>query len=217
MSVASRRKREREERRQLILDAAKKLFFSKGFDGTRMSEVAAEAELSKGTLYLYFKNKDDLVLALSAEVLGTVVVRLQGILADESQTGLDCLGSMMAAYAETAIAHEQQFRTAAVWMASGYQVDTTAPCFALHREQIESILGCWVGAIERGIGDGSVRAGLDPMQTASQLWGGLFGLIQIRINFEELNRRIPKPIDRDQLIAGYIDIVRAGLRAEVTT
>lgn len=44
----------------MILDAAERLYFGKGIDTTTMDEVAEAAELSKGTLYLYFKNKDDL-------------------------------------------------------------------------------------------------------------------------------------------------------------
>jgi AcrR family transcriptional regulator len=216
MSVASRRKREREERRQVILDAAKKLFFAKGFEETRMDEVAAEAELSKGTLYLYFKNKDDLVLALSAEVLGSAIEALEAIFTDDSLDGLDCITRMMATYGDHAVAHQRQFRTAAVWIASGYQVDTTAPCFAKHRAQIERILELWVMALQRGLDDQSIRADVSPMETAVQLWGGLFGIIQVRINFDEIQRRVPKAVERDALIPGYIDIVRAGLRAEVT-
>ena len=54
----------REERRQQILDAAEKVFFSKGVAAATMDEVAAEAELSKGTLYLYFKSKDEIILSI---------------------------------------------------------------------------------------------------------------------------------------------------------
>ena len=52
MGIAERREREREQRRNTILDAAETVFFSKGINLATMDEVAEEAELSKGTLYL---------------------------------------------------------------------------------------------------------------------------------------------------------------------
>ena len=65
MGIQERREREKEQRRNEILDAAEKVFFSKGFNNATMDEVAETAELSKGTLYLYFKNKEDLYFAIT--------------------------------------------------------------------------------------------------------------------------------------------------------
>lgn len=56
MGTTERKKREKERRRNTIIDAAEKVIFSKGLDQSTMTEIAQEAELSKGTLYLYFKN-----------------------------------------------------------------------------------------------------------------------------------------------------------------
>ncbi len=53
-----------EERREQITEAATKVFAEKGFDKARMTDIAEEAELSKGALYLYFKNKDAIITHL---------------------------------------------------------------------------------------------------------------------------------------------------------
>jgi AcrR family transcriptional regulator len=53
-----------EERKGQILNAAEEVFTSKGFDEARMDDIAEETGLSKGTLYLYFKSKDDLIIAI---------------------------------------------------------------------------------------------------------------------------------------------------------
>jgi len=53
-----------EERKGQILNAAEEVFTSKGFDEARMDDIAEETGLSKGTLYLYFKSKDDLIFAI---------------------------------------------------------------------------------------------------------------------------------------------------------
>ena len=47
-----------------IIDAALKVFAAKGFYNTRISEIAREANVADGTIYLYFKNKDDILISL---------------------------------------------------------------------------------------------------------------------------------------------------------
>ncbi|MBN2539395.1 MAG: TetR/AcrR family transcriptional regulator [Deltaproteobacteria bacterium] len=69
MGSRERRQREKEQRRSQILDTARKLLFKKGIDATSMNQIAKNAELSVGTLYLYFKNKESLFAALQEEGL----------------------------------------------------------------------------------------------------------------------------------------------------
>lgn len=69
MGIQERKLREKELRRQQILDAAKLVFSAKGFNRATMEEIAGEAELSPGTLYLYFKNKEELHTSLSIDIL----------------------------------------------------------------------------------------------------------------------------------------------------
>ena len=65
MGIQERKERERERRRQQIIVAAKKVFSEKGFNKATMDDIAGEAELSPGTLYLYFKNKEELYLVVA--------------------------------------------------------------------------------------------------------------------------------------------------------
>ena len=62
MGISDRKKREKEQRKTQIIEAAENLFYLKGYSATTMQEIADMAELSKGTLYLYFKNKEELLL-----------------------------------------------------------------------------------------------------------------------------------------------------------
>jgi AcrR family transcriptional regulator len=59
-----------EERTNQILDAAEQVFTRKGLDDARMDDIAEQTGLSKGTLYLYFKSKDDLVIAILNRIFG---------------------------------------------------------------------------------------------------------------------------------------------------
>ncbi len=77
MGTADRRERERRRRRQEILDAARGLFWTHGFAGTTMPQVARQAELAPGTLYLYFPSKDALYAELLVEGYDRLLERLQ--------------------------------------------------------------------------------------------------------------------------------------------
>jgi AcrR family transcriptional regulator len=79
MGIQERKKRERERRRQQIIVAAKRVFSEKGFSKSTMEDIAREAELSPGTLYLYFKNKDELYASLSLRILQYLNIRLEDV------------------------------------------------------------------------------------------------------------------------------------------
>ena len=64
MSIAERKEREKEQRRNDIINAAEKLFFSRGYDNVSMDDIAKDVELNKATLYLYFKNKEALYFTI---------------------------------------------------------------------------------------------------------------------------------------------------------
>jgi len=61
MQKELRKEKEKEFKQNLITDAARKLFIEKGFDETTMDDIAREAGFAKGTVYLYFKSKNELM------------------------------------------------------------------------------------------------------------------------------------------------------------
>ena len=77
MGLEERRQREKERRRDDIINSANRLFFQKGFDGVSMEEIANEIELSKSTLYFYFKDKESLYFAIvnrGVKILNLIIV-----------------------------------------------------------------------------------------------------------------------------------------------
>ncbi len=86
MGIQERKRRERRRRRRQIMIAAKRVFSIKGFTKTTMEDIAREAELSPGTLYLYFKNKDELYASLSVEILEHLYNQLKRVYGQESQS-----------------------------------------------------------------------------------------------------------------------------------
>ncbi len=78
MTSSERREREKAQRRQEILDAARQVFFERGFHSPTMDDVAAQAEISKGTIYLYFESKETILAHLLLEGLNLLLVQLEG-------------------------------------------------------------------------------------------------------------------------------------------
>jgi len=79
MGIQERKEREKERRRQQIIVAAKRVFSEKGFNKSTMEDIASEAELSPGTLYLYFKNKEELYASLSLRILQYLHIRVDHV------------------------------------------------------------------------------------------------------------------------------------------
>ncbi|MDY6791837.1 MAG: TetR/AcrR family transcriptional regulator [Thermodesulfobacteriota bacterium] len=84
MGIKERKEREKERRKQQITVAAKKVFSDKGFNRATMDDIANEAELSPGTLYLYFKNKEELYASLSVRILQYLQIRVDQIVKEEN-------------------------------------------------------------------------------------------------------------------------------------
>ncbi len=74
-----------EERRNQILEAAMAVFARQGFDQARMDDIAQEAGLSKGALYLYYKSKDAIISAILQFLFSQAMKKLRGFLENEEQ------------------------------------------------------------------------------------------------------------------------------------
>jgi len=114
MTISERREREKERRRNEIINAAETLFFVKGFEAVTLDEIAEKAELSKGTLYLYFKNKMDIYFAIACRglelMLGLFAEAVKG-----QSNGLQRVRAIGEAYHRFFSAHNDYFQTVVFW------------------------------------------------------------------------------------------------------
>ena len=70
-------RRKSDDKRQRILQAAARVFARKGYHGARVSEIARRAEVADGTIYLYFRDKEDILVSLFDEVMREHLRRAQ--------------------------------------------------------------------------------------------------------------------------------------------
>ena len=95
MGIQERKEREKERRRQQIIVAAKRVFSNKGFNKATMEDIAKESELSPGTLYLYFKNKEELYASLSLRILYFQNIRVEQVIAEVDADPISKLKQLM--------------------------------------------------------------------------------------------------------------------------
>lgn len=88
MGIKERKERERERRRQQLIVAAKRVFTKNDFNRVTMEDIAKEAEVSPGTIYLYFKSKDELFVSLSLRILQFLCIKVEHV---KSEEGADTL------------------------------------------------------------------------------------------------------------------------------
>jgi TetR/AcrR family transcriptional regulator, transcriptional repressor of aconitase len=86
-----------ERRRRQIMDAALRCFARKGFHDTTLQDVFRESGLSAGAVYRYFKSKNDLIQAISAEERGPLIAIIESALAQDPVPGADEIAGRLAA------------------------------------------------------------------------------------------------------------------------
>ena len=156
MGITERREREKEQRRNDIIDAAEQIFFSKGFDNASMDDVAEEAELSKGTLYLYFKNKEDLYLALHSRG-HTLMKSMFEKAIMKSKTGIDKVRAIGDAYYQFYKKYPKYFHVLIYYESRDIDFsDKDSAAMKCVREG-DKLLDILIDSLKTGIKDGSIR------------------------------------------------------------
>ena len=169
MSLAKWKEREREQRQNDIIDAARKLLIDRDFDEISMDEIAREVGLGKSTLYLYFKNKESLYFAI---VLRGIRI-WDKMIKDEVEKGITGLEKFIAygnANREFSTKYPEYFRLL-------YSPTSIKKQFDMDKmnssEEIKEVRGLFkeimsvgIDSIQKGIDDGEIRSDIDPVEAA---------------------------------------------------
>ncbi len=211
--VHDRRRREREARRQSILEAARAVLEARGYRQLTMDHVAQAAALSKGTLYLYFASKEELCAALAARNAGALLPRFDEALA-MAETGLAQVGALMMAWSEHFVAQPAQFRFMLDWMRAEAPPKGDGPNFQAYRGRVNESVARLTGAIEAGKADGSIREDVPTYAQALQLWLSSLGIALARLQQEPLQRRLEHPLNADALFPLHLQTTLQALATD---
>jgi AcrR family transcriptional regulator len=213
MGVAARRQREKEERRSTILAAAEKVFVTKGVALATMDDIAHEAELSKGTLYLYFDSKDELYLEIAVRALAELLERIEE--ADKAGgNGAARVERSLRAYVRFATEHADRFRVAVNWMTSDPGASVESERFTEYKRLLAAIYGRATAAIDEGKQDGSVRHELDAGRLFAQLWGASLGVLTLQLSAAQVAKRLPEGVNFENLVTSFVDLSVRALRTD---
>jgi len=205
---AQRRLREKEARRQSILDAASAVFLEWGISATTMDQIAERAELSKGALYLYFSSKQELYLALLVEASRLLVDALKNARAPEAPP-FEELQRLMQAYYGFAVRRPDYFRLLFVVEhhldRSRVADELRARWTVLGREGLEIL----ADVIERGVKQRLIRP-CDPRKTAVSLWAGITGVIVLPA--QEIRRDFLGHLDQEELVRSTLQNFWKGIQ-----
>jgi AcrR family transcriptional regulator len=200
LGVKERKARQRESLRREIVDAASDLFVAEGFESVSMRKIADRIEYSPTTIYLYFKNKAELLETICDETFEQMIEIHERIRRD-SPDPLDALVRGLRAYVDFGLAHS-----------SHYVLTFVAPY--PDGERPEGAFDDSVGARSFGVLRAIVTdciaaghfAGADVEAASQQLWAVVHGVTSLLI----VQPDFPW-VDRDELVDGLIETVIAGL------
>lgn len=199
--------RRKQERPAEILEAALKVFAQKGFAAARMEDIAREAGVTKGTIYLYFENKEAVFKSLVRESVGATIATVTAAAQAQEGSARLLLRMVLGRVAQLLVEGERVVLPKIVigessnfpWLAEFYRF-----------EIIEKGLQLLMSLIERGIAQGEFR----PLPThhvarlcvAPVLLGAIW-----RVTFTHLDA---EPYDYKGLIETHLDVLFRGLAPE---
>lgn len=216
MSTSDRKQREKEQRREAILDAAEAEIFSKGLEQSTMDEIAERAELSKGTLYLYFRNKNELYLGICARGSSELNRRFSKVLTTDLP-GIQLVGKLGEAYIEFVKENPDYFK-AFLYYESFENTEELKESEVAEQceDNIREAFTYTVRALQIGMQDGTIDDARDPRQLALIIWGATRGIIKLSFMKESghhMKVLQELQIDVKSLFEKFQDIVLQGISA----
>lgn len=213
MGITERKEREKELRRQAIIDAAEKVFFARGYDNSTMEDIAGMAELSKGTLYLYFQSKDELHFEIMDRGNGLMLEYMEKSV-DPEKSGLENLRRLGEAFVTFSNDCPDYFNAMILFNSRDVEQQK------LNEEKLKKFLegrssiSLLSDMIAVGIEDGSIRKDLPVGHLTTLLWSQMMGILVMygtkKPAFEYRN------INREELVRLHLDLMSDGLRPQQT-
>ncbi len=160
MGITERKKREKEQRKNEILNAAETLFFSHEYDDVPMDEIATIAELNKATIYLYFKNKEALFSAIVLRGI-RILNKMYRECMETQVPGVTTIALLEETYYRFTRQHPDYQRLIKYYGVERFNKEN--PGFAEIQEEFSMSRNFWQDAVREGIDDGTIRNDVDPV------------------------------------------------------
>ena len=208
MGISERKQRDKQRRREEIIDAAEKVFFGQGIENSTMDDVALEAELSKGTLYLYFKSKEDIHWAITHRGVKGLLTKMEKIV-DKNKNAVENL--LIIADSFIKFTQDEKQLANSILFFEGCDIEK----LNIDHDQIrdsflnDSPIHLVTEFVQEGIEQNLIRSDIPVNILSNILWSQLIGVLQVAKRKKELFDLVN--ITREELIENHFKIVLNGI------
>ncbi|KAF0155509.1 MAG: transcriptional regulator TetR family [Syntrophaceae bacterium] len=178
MSSEERRNKEKENRKNSILKAARKLFFERGFKSVTVDLIAAKAEVSKGSIYLYFDSKEEIYTQILISANIEHHKEVENFIKQDG-TASELLVTFARDYVNFFLDNNELFRILMTFMLHADNMNLTeeqnTQLIHTTNENIRTISEI----LQKGVDAGEFVSNIDSRQVQNAIWGLLNGVISL--------------------------------------
>jgi AcrR family transcriptional regulator len=201
MGPTARRAREKENLRRAILDAARDLFESEDYHSVSIRKIADRIEYSPTAIYLYFKDKREIVLSLMQEGFHLLEQRLEAVEGDDLVSRMYRASEV---YMQFALDEPKYYKLM-------FQVeDEELARMCVETSAGDKAFGYLVGLIVEGQQSGLVRTDIDPLLLSHSVWAAMHGVVSL-VLAQRMNK-LPDEMHK-QFFPTLIEVVLRGIVA----
>ena len=204
MSTKERKLREKENRKDLILQAAEKVMRENGLYGLSIEAIADETQLAKGTIYLYFKSKEEILSSLTIKARNKLFVEFELI---EKQNGnsfeklIEMIKMNYRFYRQFPLYYD---------LVSLYEANHKAVETEEMYQSSQNITNLVYRIASQAKEEGLLNEKVNPMHLTMSLWGMTVGMLQLlKVRGPLIEESFA--ISEDDLMETYLEIFRKGI------
>ena len=178
----------RQKKEKIILDAAEKVFFPGGYEKAKMDDVANACQMSKASLYFYFKSKEDIYMAITYRAFQELINRYYAIIEEKSNlNGFERVKAIFEGYADFSLEfyhyHEALFYYMSL-LRNGELADSglTESIYYKKIQGIQNLpIKIVVDEIEVGKADGSIKSKTPSINLYLTAWSLIAGFVKLSV------------------------------------
>ena len=206
MKVLNRKERKKLRRHQQILEAAYKVFQETGYSAATMDMIAESADLAKGTIYIYFKSKEELYFSLLVNGLDILIELLENMAANnhpQEKILEETARTLLHFYTE----YKDYFRIFLVTQQEDIQNKLSDELAHEINSRAAIMLKILDEHVKLLIGNGDFKS-IEPRLITNILWGVFNGITQLAVTREQFNINSG---DEHELLYMCFDLINRGL------
>lgn len=188
-----------------IIEASERLMAQHGLQGLNMNTVAKEAKVAKGTLYLYFNSREEIIGTLALKARKIVLELFQTAVQEEEQA-IEQLKALISAYYHFFKKNRLYYELVSFYEI--YERTTETPQMRKVYDDITKVL---VTIVEKGQSNGTIKPTIDPVSLAFSMWGMTIGIMKL-IEAKSQLIHVEETTSEDTILQTYLQLFEDGIK-----